>query len=120
MPTKPLIVIVDDDESVREATRGLMKSLGFEARCFADAEEFLASDCLPRTACLIADVHMPGMSGLDLYRHLLASSRAVPTILITAYPNDRMRIEALREGIASYLVKPYDEDDLLTCIRSVL
>jgi FixJ family two-component response regulator len=113
-----LISVVDDDESMREAVRGLMKSLGYTAEVFASAEEFLNSRQLRRTSCLIADVHMPGMTGLDLHRHLVASGKIIPTILITAYPDDSVRERALGDGVVCYLSKPFDENDLLTCIHS--
>jgi FixJ family two-component response regulator len=114
--TKPLISVVDDDESMREAMRGLMKSLGYTAEAFASAEEFLSSRQVPGTFCLIADVHMPGMTGLELHRHLMASGKTIPTILITAYPDDSVRERALGEGIVCYLTKPFEENDLLACI----
>jgi len=117
---KPLISVVDDDESMREAIRGLMKSLGYTAETFASAEEFLNSHKVPRTSCLIADVQMPGMTGPELHRHLLAAGNPIPTILITAYPDDRGRERALRAGVVCYLSKPFDENDLLACIRSSL
>jgi FixJ family two-component response regulator len=118
--TNPLISIVDDDESIREAIRGLMKSLGYSAETFASAEEFLGSGHVRNTACLIADVQMPGMTGLDLHRQLAASGRTVPTILITAYPDDSMRRRALADGVVCYLSKPFDESDLLAGIRASL
>jgi len=118
--TKPLISVIDDDESMREAMRGLMKSLGYTSQAFASAEEFLNSRQVPRTSCLIADVQMPGMTGLELYRHLVASGKSIPTILITAYPDDSARERALGAGVVCYLSKPFDENDLLTCIRSSL
>ena len=117
---KPQISVVDDDESMREAMRGLMKSLGYTAQAFASAEEFLNSREAPGTSCLIADVQMPGMTGLELHYHLLASGKTVPTILITAYPDDNVRERALSDGVVCYLSKPFDEDDLLACIRSSL
>jgi FixJ family two-component response regulator len=118
--TTALISVIDDDESMREAVRGLMKSLGYTAEAFASAEEFLNSRQLARTSCLIADVHMPGMTGLELHRHLMASGKTIPTILITAYPDDSVRDRALRDGVVCYLSKPFDENDLLACIRSSL
>jgi FixJ family two-component response regulator len=118
--TKPLISVIDDDESMREAMRGLMKSLGYTAEAFASAEEFLNSRQAPRTSCLIADVQMPGMTGLELHRHLVASGKTIPTILITAYPDDSARVRALGDGVICYLSKPFDESDLLACIRSSL
>ena len=116
--TKPLISVVDDDESMREAIKGLMKSLGYTSQAFASAEEFLNSRQLPRTSCLIADVQMPGMTGLELHRHLVASGKSVPTILITAFPDDSARDRALGDGVVCYLSKPFDENELLACIRS--
>ena len=117
---KPLISVVDDDQSMREALRGLMKSLGYMAAVFASAEEFLSSRQVPRTSCLIADVQMPRMTGLELHRHLVASGKAIPTILITAYPDDSMRERALEDGVLGYLSKPFNENDLLAFIRSSL
>ena len=120
MPNKPLISIVDDDEAVREATKGLMRALGFLAETFGSAEDFLNFDRLHSTACLIADVQMPQMSGLDLHRHLVASGVSIPTILITAYPDDSVRARALKAGIVGYLTKPFNKDDLLVYIHSAL
>lgn len=118
--TQTLISVVDDDESMREAIRGLMKSLGYTAVAFASAEEFLSSCQIPRTSCLITDVQMPGITGLELHHRLLAAGKIIPTILITAYPDDSARERALGDGVVSYLSKPFDENDLLTCIRSSL
>ena len=97
-----------------------MKSLGYSAQAFASAEEFLNSRQVPRTSCLIADVQMPGMTGLELYRHLVASGNTIPTILMTAYPNESARERALAAGVVGYLGKPFDENDLFACIRSSL
>jgi FixJ family two-component response regulator len=118
--TQTLISVVDDDESMREAIRGLMKSLGYPAVAFASAEEFLSSCQIPRTSCLITDVQMPGITGLELHHRLLAAGKIIPTILITAYPDDSARERALGDGVVSYLSKPFDENDLLICIRSSL
>lgn len=115
-----VISVVDDDESMREAISGLMKSLGYTTQAFASAEEFLNSLQVPRTCCLIADVQMPGMTGIELYRHLVASGQTIPTILITAYPDDSARQRALGDGVVCYLSKPFDENDLLACIQSSL
>jgi FixJ family two-component response regulator len=117
---KPLIAIVDDDASMLEALQGLLRSLGFAAEAFSSGQAFLSSPHLGRMACLIADVHMPGMSGLDLHHRLVTSGRRLPTILITAYPNDQARGRALGAGVVCYLAKPFDEDDLLRCLRSIL
>jgi FixJ family two-component response regulator len=115
-----LIAIIDDDESVREATKSLIRSFGFAAESFGSAEEFLKSDCLERTRCLITDVQMPGKSGLDLYRQLVAAGKTIPTILITAYPDEKMHARALKAGVICYLIKPFDEQQLIACIRSVV
>ena len=120
MLKEALISIVDDDASVREAMQALMKSLGFAAETFASAEEFLASDSRNQAVCLITDMQMPGLTGLGLYDRLLASGRPVPTIMITAYPDDRVRARALKARVVCYLVKPFNESDLLACIQSVL
>jgi FixJ family two-component response regulator len=117
---RALISIVDDDESVREATTGLMQSLGYRAEAFPSAEDFLQSRRLGQTACLIADINMPGMSGLELHRHLSASGKPIPTILITAYPDEAARARALSAGVLCYLSKPFPEDDLLSCVRNAL
>jgi FixJ family two-component response regulator len=120
MSNKMLISIVDDDQSVCEATRGLMSALGFTAEAFASGEDFLRSAHVQRTSCLIVDMQMPGMTGLELHARLVASGRAIPTIMITAYPDDRRRARALDAGITCYLAKPFSEDALLDCIRFAL
>ena len=120
MPNKPVITIVDDDESVREATMSLMRALGFTSEAYPCAEDFLKSGRVQRTSCLIADVRMPGMTGLELHRRLVASGNPIPTVLITAHPDDGIRAAALQAGIICYLTKPFSEDDLLGCIHSAL
>jgi FixJ family two-component response regulator len=117
---KPLISIVDDDESMREAIKGLMRSLGYRVEAVACAQAFLSSRHAGRTSCLIADMQMPGMTGLELHRRLLASGKPIPTILITAYPDNSVRERALAAGVIGYLSKPFEQDDLLACIRSAL
>jgi FixJ family two-component response regulator len=120
MQAAPFISIVDDDESVREGTESLVRAVGFIAETFESATVFLASDASRRTSCLIVDMHMPGMTGLELYGHLVASGTPIPTILITAYADDRVRARALQAGVKSYLSKPFSEDDLLGAIQSAL
>jgi FixJ family two-component response regulator len=100
--------------------QALMKSLGFAAETFASAEEFLASDSRNQAVCLITDMQMPGLTGLGLHDRLLASGRPVPTIMITAYPDERVRARAMQAGVVCYLVKPFNESDLLACIQTVL
>jgi len=120
MPMDRVISIVDDDSSVRDGTMDLLNSLGFIAVAFARAEEFLQFYSLYSTSCLIADVQLPGMTGLELYERLIVSGRDVPTILITAFPDDRDRERALRAGVTCYLTKPFDAKELVACIRSAL
>src|SRR5271155_1375954 len=117
---KPVISIVDDDASVREGAADLIKALGFNAEAFDGADDFLKSSRLHSTSCLIADVRMPGMTGFELHNHLVGSGNFIPTILITAFPDDRDRARALRAGVVCYLAKPFREDDLLACLQSAL
>jgi FixJ family two-component response regulator len=116
MPKESLITIVEDDRFFRESMRRLMRSLGYTVEAFSSAADFLASPRLVETTCLIADVHMPAMSGVDLYRHLIATGCEIPTILVTAYPNDVDRTRALNDGVVCYLRKPVDENDLVRCL----
>ena len=120
MPHKVLIAVVDDDESVREALTGLLKSLGYRAVSFRSAKDFLQSRRRDGTACLIADVQMPGMTGPELHDRLVASGKPIPTILITAYPDEIVRARALQAGVQGYLAKPFSDGDLLTCLQSAL
>ena len=115
-----LISVVEDDQFFRESMRRLMRSLGYSVEAFASAADFLASPRMAETACLIADVHMPAMTGIELYRHLIAAGRAIPTILVTAYPNDADRACAVSDGVVCYLRKPVDEQDLTRCLRAAL
>jgi FixJ family two-component response regulator len=114
------ISIVDDDEWVRDALKVLMKSLGVTAETFASAQEFLKSDRLDGTDCVIADVQMPGMSGPELHRRLAAAGKPIPVILITAYPDEDARARALGAGVAGYFIKPVDDNDLVQCLCAVL
>ncbi len=120
MPKRIVIAVVDDDESIREAVAGLIKSLGYFAISFERAEDFLKSDRRHTAACLIADVQMPGMTGPDLQSRMVAAGEPIPTILITAYPDQIVRTRALQNGVKCYLTKPFPEEDLLACIRACL
>jgi FixJ family two-component response regulator len=120
MSTVPLISIVDDDETVRASTMDLISSMGLSAKTFGCADEFLRSEALDRTACLIADMRMPGMSGLELYRRLVETSKAIPTIIVTAFPDDRDRVRARQSGVKCYLAKPFNDRELLECVRAAL
>ncbi len=114
------IAIVDDDESVREALWGLVRSVGFAASTYASAEEYLNSDHNSNADCLILDVRMPGMSGVELQRHLLASRFEVPVIFITAYEDVGVRAQVLNGGAHALLIKPFSEDALLDAIHAAL
>ena len=115
-----VISIVDDDHSAREGITDLVTSMGFDAQAFERADQFLESDGLHRTDCLITDMRMPGMSGLELHERLVASGISIPTIVITAFPQDADRFRAEQSGIWCYLAKPCDEMQLLRCIRAAL
>jgi FixJ family two-component response regulator len=115
-----LVAIVDDDESMRNALEGLLKAVGFSARTFASAEDFLKSGIQHQTACLIADIRMPGMSGLELQAKLNAERCRIPTIFITAHGDAKMRMQALRAGAAEFLAKPFDDEILLENVRAAL
>jgi FixJ family two-component response regulator len=115
-----LVSVVEDDQFFRDSMRRLMRSLGYVVEAFPSAADFLASARLVETDCLIADVHMPAMTGIELYRHLTNAGHAIPTILVTAYPNDADRARALNDGVVCYLRKPVDEQSLLRCLRAAL
>jgi FixJ family two-component response regulator len=120
MPRALLVSVVEDDLFFRESMRRLMRSLGYLVEVFPSAADFLASPRLLETACLISDVQMPVMSGLELYRNLIDTGHKIPTILITAYPNDADRDRALDDGVVCYLSKPVDETRLIRCLYDVL
>jgi FixJ family two-component response regulator len=114
------VAIVDDDESVQSALQDLMEAEGLSARCFGSAEEFLKSGVQHRIACLIVDIRMPGMSGLELQAKLKADRFNTPIIFITAHGDARVRMQAMREGAAEFLVKPFDDQVLLNRVRAAL
>jgi len=115
-----LVAVVDDDELMRGALQGLLREAGLPARAFASAEEFLDSGAQHFSSCLIADIRMPGMSGLDLQARLKAEQIRVPIIFITAHGDDRIRVQALRSGAAGFLTKPFDDEVLLRSVRAAL
>ena len=117
---KVLVSVVEDDRSFRESMSRLMRSLGYTVEIFSSATEFLASPHLTETACLIADIHMPVMTGFELHRRLIDTGHAIPTILMTAFPNDVDRARALNDGVVCYLRKPVDEEHLTRCVCAVL
>ena len=120
MAERPLVAIVDDDESIRHATRDLLRAAGFSTATYEDAESFLASESRSGAACVIADIRMPGMTGLDLYQTLVASGHGIPTVIITAHPEAVTQSRARRAGITCYLSKPFAPDELLECVRKAV
>ena len=120
MPKTSLVSIVEDDQFFRELIRRLLRSQGYSVEAFASAADLLASPRLKETAVLIADVNMPAMTGIELYRHFIDAGHAIPTILVTAYPNDVDRARALKDGVVCYLRKPVDDEHLMRCLRAAL
>ena len=120
MPKRKLISIVEDDQPFRDSMRKLVGLLGYTVEAFPSAASFLASPVLAQTDCLVADVNMPGMTGPELYRHLAGEGYTIPTILVTAYPDDVVRERALKDGVVCYLCKPVDDDCLEHCLTSAL
>jgi FixJ family two-component response regulator len=114
------VAIIDDDDLMRGALQGLLKEAGFTARAFGSAEEFLSADEHRQAACLIADIRMPGMSGLELQARLNAGAIKIPTIFITAHGDARMRMQALRAGAVEFLTKPFDDEVLVDSVRAAL
>jgi FixJ family two-component response regulator len=115
-----LVAIVDDDDSIRVALHGLLKAVGLPAQAFASAEKFLESGQQHQTACLIADIRMPGISGLELQAKLNAEHCKIPTIFITAHGDSELRMQALRAGAVEFLAKPFNDEVLLERVRAAL
>lgn len=115
-----LVSIVDDDESVRESVPDLLRELGFAASAFSSAEEFLASDCIEQTSCLLLDVAMPGMSGPDLHQELRRRRKEIPTVFITAQRDENVRSRLIEQGAVECLFKPFSEDALLKALNAAL
>ena len=120
MSKGPLIAIVDDDQSMRDTTRDLLESAGFCACTFASPTSLLNSKRLELISCLIVDMRMPQMTGLELHQRLRAANNPIPTILMTAYPDERVRAQALKANVLCYLAKPFAADELLACVRRAL
>lgn len=118
--SSPLVAIVDDDRSVLNALKDLMEAAGLSAGCFGSAEEYLESDQRNQTACLVADIRMPGMSGLDLQARLKAEGSRIPVIVITALGDDKMRAQAMQAGAVEVLSKPFDDEVLLEKVQAAL
>jgi len=119
-PISKVVAIVDDDESLQRSLQDLIESGGLSSICFSSAEEFLDYDCRDKVSCLIADIRMPGMSGLELQAKLKAERRRIPIIFITAHGDAKMRVHAIREGAVEFLGKPFDDAILLKVIHTAL
>jgi FixJ family two-component response regulator len=117
---RPLLSVVDNDESVRESLPDLLRELGFAARTFSSAEEFLSSDDLHQTSCLILDIAMPGMSGPQLYEELTRRGYRIPVLFITGHRDETMRARVLKQGAAGFLLKPFSDEALLSAINQAL
>jgi FixJ family two-component response regulator len=120
LPKAPLISIVEDDEFFRKSLRRLVRSLGYRAEAFPSADNFLASSRLGETACLITDIQMPAVTGLELHTRLIELGHDIPTILVTAYPDEIARSRALKDGVVCYLRKPLDDNDLAVCVQKAV
>jgi FixJ family two-component response regulator len=120
VPKAPIIAIIDDDESVRLATKSLVMSLGLAGETFQSAEEFLASDSFAEARCLVADVQLSGMSGIELQHDLVSRGCLTPIIFITAFPNESLRRKAMSAGAVGFLIKPFDCNALAECLETAL
>ena len=115
-----MISIVEDDDFVRDSLQDLIESLGYDVVTFESAEQFLEAACLAETSCLITDLQMPGLSGLDLQGRLMADGHRIPVIFVTAFPDEKFRVRAMRSGAVGFLSKPFDESSLINCLESAL
>jgi FixJ family two-component response regulator len=120
VPHTPVIAIVDDDESFLQATISFVRSLGYSAAAFPSADAFLNSNAVENTDCLITDLQMPGMSGIELQNYLLAQGNRVPVIFVTAFPETEARGDALRAGAVGFLGKPFGDENLISCLNKAL
>lgn len=120
MIARPLLAVIDDDDSVRESLPDLLKEFGFAAHAFSSAEEFLESDDISETGCLILDIGMPGMTGPDLQRELKLLRRQIPIVFVTAQRDEPMRLRLLKQGAAECLFKPFSDTDLLRALKTAL
>ena len=120
MSERPLIAIVDDDMSIRNATQDLLRAAGFTAATFSNATSLLDSPIRSDIDCLVADMRMPGMSGLELHEHLAGSGAGIPTIIITAHPGELTPERIQKSGVTCFLIKPFAPDELLECVRKAL
>ena len=116
----PLVCIVDDDASIAESTRYLVRSFGFSAEAFLSAQEYLSSSLVEQTSCLILDVRMPGMDGFELQRYLATANKPIPIVFVTAHANDSERRQAMAGGAVDFLPKPFSEDALIAALQAAL
>jgi FixJ family two-component response regulator len=120
MSEAPIVAVVDDDMSIRNATQDLLRAAGFSTAAYSNATSFLDSADQARVACLVADMRMPGMTGLELHEHLAGIGAGIPTIIITAHPGELPRERVLEAGVTCFLIKPYAPDELLECVRKAV
>lgn len=120
LPDQLRIAIIDDDQSFRDSLRRLLTSLGYSVSAYTSAAQFMESAELERTACVVADVHMPHTSGIDLYRNLVSGGRPIPTILVTGYPDEVVKARMIGEGVQCYLRKPLEEAHLIKCLQDAV
>jgi FixJ family two-component response regulator len=120
MTTRSLVAVVDDDQSVRESLPDLLREFGFKSQAFSSAEEFLASECMSETTCLILDIAMPGMSGPDLQQELILRRQQIPIVFITAHGDERVRPRMLEQGAVECLIKPFSDTALREAVRVAL
>ena len=120
MPEGPLIAVVDDDRSIRDSMEDLLTAAGYSTSTFANAQSFLGSPVRAKVACLVTDMRMPGMTGLELHEKLAASGAGIPTVIITAHPEEITNARAREAGITCYLIKPFPPDELLECVSEAL
>jgi FixJ family two-component response regulator len=120
MTTRSLVAVVDDDQSVRESLPDLLREFGFKSQAFSSAEEFLASECMSETTCLILDIAMPGMSGPDLQQELILRRQQIPIVFITAHGDERVRPRMLEQGAVECLIKPFSDTALRAAVNAAL
>ena len=120
MLQRPLVAIVDDDDSIRSATENLLEAAGYSTTTFSSAEGLMSSERRNDVSCVVTDMRMPGMTGLELFEALVSSGRAIPTVLITAYPDEQTRLRARHAGILCYLSKPFSPEELCACVDAAL
>lgn len=120
MPRRPIVAVIDDDDSMRAATSNLLEAAGYATTTFSSAERFLGFARRSSVSCIVTDVRMPGMTGLQLFESLVASGSGIPTVLVTAYPDETVRLRARKAGISCYLNKPFSPEELCACVEAAV